>query len=92
MDTLVSLAGQFPLLGSARDLHPLADIHASRTKDKERQPNNGCLFLYVLVKVLLIENLYLIAFAQSTPRSHHDVGIVVGIISGNHSTFFTSCA
>ena len=33
MDTLVSLAGQFPLLGSARDLHPLADIHASRTKN-----------------------------------------------------------
>ena len=32
MDTLVSLAGQFPLLGSARDLHPLADIHASRTE------------------------------------------------------------
>ena len=32
MDTLVSLAGQFPLLGSVRDLHPLADIHASQTR------------------------------------------------------------
>ena len=32
MDTLVSLAGQFPLLGPVRDLHPLADIHASQTK------------------------------------------------------------
>jgi hypothetical protein len=32
MDTLVSLAGQFPLLGSVRDSHPLADIHASLTK------------------------------------------------------------
>ena len=32
MDTLVSLAGQFPLLGPVRDLHPLADIHASQTQ------------------------------------------------------------
>ena len=32
MDPLVSLAGQFPLLGPVRDLHPLADIHASQTK------------------------------------------------------------
>ena len=32
MNTLVSLAGQFPLLGSVRDLHPLADIHASQTE------------------------------------------------------------
>ena len=30
MDTLVSLAGQFPLLEPVRDLHPLADIHASQ--------------------------------------------------------------
>ena len=36
MDTLVSLAGQFPLLGSVRDLHPLADIHASQTEIAER--------------------------------------------------------
>ena len=35
MDTLVSLAGQFPLLGPVRDLHPLADIHASQTKKRE---------------------------------------------------------
>ena len=34
MDTLVSLAGQFPLLGPVRDLHPLADIHASQTTKK----------------------------------------------------------
>ena len=34
MDTLVSLAGQFPLLRSARDLHPLADIHASQTQKR----------------------------------------------------------
>ena len=36
MDTLVSLAGQFPLLGSVRDSHPLADIHASQTKQSSR--------------------------------------------------------
>ena len=36
MDTLVSLAGQFPLLWSVRDSHPLADIHASQTKQSSR--------------------------------------------------------
>ena len=47
MDTLVSLAGRFPLLGLVRDLHPLDSTHASQTKEmasikkkeaKERQP------------------------------------------------------
>lgn len=32
MDTLVSLAGQFPLLRLVGDLHPLDNIHASQTK------------------------------------------------------------
>ena len=36
MDPLVSLAGQFPLLGPVRDLHPLADIHASQTENRYR--------------------------------------------------------
>ena len=31
-DTLVSLAGRFPLLGLVRDLHPLDNTHASQTK------------------------------------------------------------
>ena len=35
MDTLVSLAGQFPLLWSVRDSHPLADIHASQTNTQK---------------------------------------------------------
>ena len=38
MDTLVSLAGQFPLLGPVRDLHPLAGIHASQTKKRSDRP------------------------------------------------------
>lgn len=32
MDTLVSLAGRFPLPGLVRDLHPLDDTHAGQTK------------------------------------------------------------
>ncbi len=33
-DTLVSLAGRFPLLGLVRDLHPLDNTHASQTKKR----------------------------------------------------------
>ena len=32
MDTLVSLAGRFPLPGLVRDLHPLDDTHAGQTR------------------------------------------------------------
>ena len=32
MDTLVSLAGRFPLPGLVRDLNPLDDTHAGQTK------------------------------------------------------------
>lgn len=32
MDTLVSLAGRFPLPGLVRDLHPLDDTHAGQTE------------------------------------------------------------
>ena len=32
MDTLVSLAGRFPLPGLVWDLHPLDDTHAGQTK------------------------------------------------------------
>ena len=46
MDTLVSLAGQFPLLGSARDLDPLADIHASRTEKRYPIKNQLDTFYY----------------------------------------------
>ena len=34
MDTLVSLAGRFPLPGLVRDLHPLDDTHAGQTKER----------------------------------------------------------
>ena len=34
MDTLVSLAGRFPLPGLVRDLHPLDDTHAGQTKNR----------------------------------------------------------
>ena len=36
MDTLVSLAMQFPLLRSARDLHPLAGAHAGQTQNPDQ--------------------------------------------------------
>lgn len=35
-DTLVSLAGRFPLLGLVRDLHPLDNTHASQTKSVDK--------------------------------------------------------
>ena len=34
MDTLVSLAGRFPLPGLVRDLHPLDDTHAGQTENR----------------------------------------------------------
>ena len=37
MDTLVSLAGRFPLPGLVRDLHPLDDTHAGQTKNRDFQ-------------------------------------------------------
>ena len=37
MDTLVSLAGRFPLPGLVRDLHPLDDTHAGQTKKSLKQ-------------------------------------------------------
>ena len=46
MDTLVSLAGRFPLPGLVRDLHPLDDTHAGQTK---RASSN--LLLKALVKM-----------------------------------------
>ena len=62
MDTLVSLAGQFPLLGPVRDLHPLADTHASQTKYLTNHP-------YGKIRLLndrLIEDYYV------THRMHND--------------------
>ena len=40
MDTLVSLAGRFPLPGLVRDLHPLDDTHAGQT-EKIPLPDSG---------------------------------------------------
>ena len=38
-DTLVSLAGRFPLLGLVRDLHPLDNTHDSQTKIRNQMIN-----------------------------------------------------
>ena len=40
-DTLVSLAGRFPLLGLVRDLHPLDNTHASQTKSPASRTRTG---------------------------------------------------
>ena len=40
-DTLVSLAGRFPLLGLVRDLHPLGNTHASQTNNTDKLNLSG---------------------------------------------------
>ena len=46
MDTLVSLAGRFPLPGLVRDLHPLDDTHAGQTKKVPKYYTSG---LYLIL-------------------------------------------
>ena len=56
MDTLVSLAGRFPLPGLVRDLHPLDDTHAGQTKKR------GCVYFdtpSTEIKLLWINNFFL---------------------------------
>ena len=47
MDTLVSLAGRFPLPGLVRDLHPLDDTHAGQTK-RRQAPLHSVLVSFVM--------------------------------------------
>ncbi|MBD9161885.1 MAG: hypothetical protein EGP67_11340 [Bacteroidales bacterium] len=45
--TPLPLTMQFPLLGLARDLHPLDNAHAERTKKTSQlQPQPGCFYLW----------------------------------------------
>ena len=46
MDTLVSLAGRFPLPGLVRDLHPLDDTHAGQTKSHSEITRYGTSMFY----------------------------------------------